>query len=75
MLDGQIDAGPLLSRCVPIQLKSDRLERSFAAHVRKIATGEKLNGKPVGDYVTLARQTRSNMRAMLQAVEAGLMLR
>lgn len=75
LFGGQIDAGPLLSRCIEIRLRSKGLERSFAMHCRKIATKEKLNGKPLADYMQLARDKKCNMRAMLQAVEAGEMLK
>lgn len=74
LFGGQIDAGPLLSRCIRIRLKSKGLERSFATHCRKIATKEKLNGKPPAAYIELAKNSKCNMRTMLQAVEAGEML-
>jgi len=42
--------------------------------VREIATKEGLNGKPIEAYKRLANKCKSNMRAMLQAVESGEML-
>jgi hypothetical protein len=41
----------------------------------KIATAENLNGRPLEDYVKLARECRSNCRMMLQKVGKGCMKR
>lgn len=72
--DCQIDAGPLLSRCIPIELSQRSLAKAFAARVREIAVAESLDGLPIERYVRLANDNQSNMRAMLQAVESGVML-
>lgn len=68
------DAGPLLSRCIKLELSRRGLAEAFAERVHEIAEAEGLNGRPVSAYVSLARQCRNNMRAMLQEVESGAML-
>lgn len=72
LFDG-IDAGPLLSRCIPIRLTNQGLAQAFAARVQWIAQTEGMDGKPLSEYVKLAQKCKNNCRAMLQAVEAGVM--
>lgn len=71
--DTKLDAGPLLSRCLPMELDGEGLELAYAKHVKGIAVAEGLDGAPIARYLKLAEDTDCNMRAMLQAVEAGLM--
>ena len=68
------DSGPLLSRCVRIALSRRDLCEAFATRCQQIATKEGLNGRPIADYIRLAKQHRNNMRAMLTDIESGAML-
>ena len=73
LFDDSIDAAPLLSRCIPIELSVDEVQREFPLAVQRIARAEKLDGRPLSAYRELADRHAFNMRAMLQAVETGLM--
>ncbi len=73
LFDEQIDASPLLSRCLKIELTNQGLAKVFAEHCRKIATTENLNGKPLQSYIKLAANSKNNCRTMLQKIESGSM--
>ena len=67
------DAGPLLSRCLRLDLARRDLSKAFAARAYEIANKEGLNGRPIEQYIRLCKDNRNNMRAVLQAIETGVM--
>lgn len=68
-----IDAGPLMSRCIPIPLTNQGLAEAFAGRALEIARAEGLDGQPIEAYIKLARKHKNNMRAILQEIDRGIM--
>ena len=68
------DASPLLSRCLSLELSRRGLAEPFAARALEIARREGMDGQPIEKYISLMKECRNNLRAALQAIEAGVMI-
>lgn len=73
LFEEQIDGSPLLSRCIPVALARRDLAQAFAERARYIAQAEGMDGRPIADYLRLAKDCRNNLRMMLSRIEAGAM--
>jgi replication-associated recombination protein RarA len=74
LFEGIDDSGPLLSRCTVIELAQRDLAARFAERAREIAQLENLDGQPIERYARLVKDCNCNMRAVLQAIDAGEMI-
>lgn len=75
LFEGQIDAHPLLSRCIEVRLTNQGLAEAFAQLTCKIADAEGLNGQGLPAALKLVKRCHNNMRAALEAVFAGELMR
>lgn len=71
LFDDSVDASPLVSRCIKLELADKGLSVGFARRARKIAQAEGMDSQPLTDYVQLCRKHDHNLRAVLQEIEAG----
>lgn len=69
------DSHPLLSRCIILALSRRDLTKPFAQRLKDIAIAEGVDGQPIESYVKLLQGCKNNMRAALQAIESGEMLK
>lgn len=74
LFDDQIDASPLLSRCLAVRFSNQGIAEPFAERALQIARAEGLDGQPLSEYVKLIRRCKSNLRMALQEIEAGCMI-
>ena len=74
LFESSIDANPLLSRCIEIQLAQRDLAHPFAERAQTIAQQTNLDGKGLNDYVKLMQRCGNNLRKALEEIEKGAML-
>jgi DNA polymerase-3 subunit gamma/tau len=74
LFEDQIDASPLLSRCLEVCLTNQSTAQAFAERCQFIAKAEGLDGQPIEAYLKLIRKCKGNLRMAIQAIEAGEML-
>jgi DNA polymerase III gamma/tau subunit len=70
----EMDAHPLISRCQVITLAERDLAKPFAQRAKEIAERERLDGQPLEAYIRLVNDHKGNLRAVLQAIDGGIML-
>jgi DNA polymerase-3 subunit gamma/tau len=70
----EADAHPLISRCQVVALAERDLAKPFAQRALEIAQAEGLDGQPLEAYIRLVNEHKGNLRAVLQAIDAGVML-
>ena len=75
LFEENVDAGPLLSRCITLETDNKMLTNPFARRAKQIARKEHLDGRPLKDYIDLVKRCGGNMRMIIQEIECGAMLR
>ena len=76
LFEGNVDAYPLMSRCVvlPMATKLDDVVLPFAIRMRKIAQAEQLDGRSLIEYLAQVRRNKGNLRMCLNEIESGAMI-
>lgn len=73
LFEDDIDAGPLLSRCIKVPLTNQGLAAAMAPKLRAGAEAAGLNGKAEADYIKLMQRCHNNVREAWAEIQAGTM--
>lgn len=73
--DNQQDAQALMSRCMVFNLDDARADGLMARRLKEIAQAENKDGQPIAAYAKLLSGYGSNMRAALQDIDRGAMVK
>ncbi len=73
LFEDDIDAGPLLSRCIKVSLTNQGLAKAMAPKLRAGAEAAGLNGKPEPEYVKLMQRCHNNVREAWAEIQSGAM--
>lgn len=73
LFDDDIDAGPLLSRCLKVSLTNQGMAKAMAPKLRAGAEAAGLNGRPETEYVKLMQRCHNNVREAWAEIQAGAM--
>ena len=75
LFEDQIDAAPLLARCLRVRLTNQGLAEPFAVRALEIARAEGLDGgADLPAVVRLVKRCKNSMRAVLSELESGTLL-
>ncbi len=74
LFECQIDASPLLSRCIKLSLARRGLAEPFARKLVEVATAENLDGKGYPAALELIRQCGNNLREAYEELEKGALI-
>ena len=74
LFEDQIDANPLIHRCVELPLTNQGLCKPAAKRLQTIAQTEGLDGQPIEAYERLMKRCNNSIRACLQQIENGAMI-
>ena len=73
LFEDDIDAGPLLSRCIKVPLTNQGLAKAMAPKLRAGAEAVGLNGKTEAEYVKLMQRCHNNVREAWSEIQSGAM--
>ncbi len=71
LFDARLDSSAFLSRCVRLTLTVTGKEDTLAQYVKGVAEAAGLDGSPLSVYRAAIVEAKGNLRAVINAIEAG----